>query len=630
MDAKDFMKCAKGFGLTLGKGGFVGNGDYDYCRLLKDGIPLRDGRLLRLTDIASVSFSEGENVLTAIKYNGQGEETFYGFRRSERDEEGDDGEIPMYVMPLTISALNDAFPVIYPDYKQMLYYDELREREMVDMRMFDRPAQIKPLDDSALAIYHDDMERRLVESGFVGSRFPAVATRDEVLTIRVSDNSHNPFREWVESHEWDGKPRLRTVFQNYFGGTAPALRDDENEVSEIETKYLGDVAEAWFIGAIKRMYSKTVHEIVPVFIGGQGLGKGKALTFLAGRDEWYKATTASVDKIDRFLDSVRGSIIVEFSESTQFSKADSGDLKAFISESADQLRKAYARYDKEYPRHFIIAATSNFDGVFVDDTGNRRFYPIYCDPVLQQATGAVIPVNGRPRQYQYEVEQIWAEALVRYRNQGRWYISDRKTVRAAEIMQAYGSVEKEGVSTIEEWLDDPINGYSEPGSRIAKEFIIRDMYGEDPKFPSKESLSAWKHWCSSTMRWSRSPTTFRIDGRTYRGFVRQYSSDQAVVRKTFNLADASACGENGEGEVVLKPSEMIELADSAPRPESMSPVDRFRAHIETHPAIEVEGALQAVDVTGLSRSDIEEFLLEGFLVDYGVGDRHDYRLGYMP
>lgn len=597
MNEQEVIQRLKALGLAIGSDGVVTDeGGRGYCQATAGAlrVPDPDNAGGRVT----VPFRE----ITSISYSGSDCMTLQTPQRPEREipvtgntalsaEEG----LISYEMPMTISALRDVLPVVYPGLDSMVYYDELAEKEMVDMALFDRKAGVVPLTDSIMSVYHDDLERRLDDYGFSGKRFPSMQTRDEALAVVMHDNRRNLFREWVESLEWDGVPRLRKVLRTLFGATAPALWDDEDKdgSAEAEARYLGDVAEAWLIGAIRRMYTETKHEIVPVFIGAQGIGKGTALKFLAGKDHWYKDTTVDFKDPQRFLDSVRGAIIVELGESVQLQGDDQGLLKAFISQSSDHMRKAYAHYDEFFPRHFILAASSNNEIVFRDPTGARRFFPVVCDPDIQQEEGFTIPTNSRPRRHQAYIEQVWAEALHMYNEGRKWYLTDRRTLNDAYTMQLWCSVERIGTDAISEWLDDPQNGYSDVGARASRLDILRSMYGVDAQHLGREEQRMWNQWAEVHPGWMY--RTAKVKGISTKIYERIRAPGEAVERKTFAMASGDE----------LEVREDLEDDDG--------PAGRFYRYLMAHP-----GAIgDTFHDEDLTEEEIEEFLEEGYIYDNG-------------
>ncbi len=592
-----FINQVKSVGLVIDKTGIVHDKSdvFQYLLIGKDDVRTVDGRSIPYSEIKQMSYVEKMHTV-AFKYadsEDEAEDVVYGSHFPEE-------EIPMFEMPHSTSALNDAFDILYPKNREQLYYDELREREMIDMTMLDRPDMgVRPFSDRILAMYHDHIQRRLTYCGFIGGRYPSNDVMDEVLRIRVGDRRRNLFREWVESHEWDGKPRLRTCFIDYCGVEAPALQDDGAHTPE-EMQYIGDVTEAWFIGGIKRMYDEIAHEVVPVLIGGQGAGKTNALRFIAGDNDWYRSTTADVSQPARFLETIRGAIVVELGESKQIRTADNETLKAFISQSCDQLRMPYARYDESYPRHFIMIATSNMDSVFTDLTGSRRFYPLYCNP--RNAVKS-FPTTVRGARYQYEIEQIWAEALHLYNEGHRWFVP-KATIPLAKKMQKFCAVENPGLSLIDTYLDDPANKLTKRGSRITRAMIMRDIFQIDPGLPpTPQAETMYRAWKLGTDRWMQSPKPFSINGKTVRGFSRIYEPGEEIPEVTFKMVDG---GEDAE------PAASVE--------------SRF-SQLLSAKGIDKEDAL--IDMSGIPDEEIEEYLSEGLIYNLGTNSHPEFHVGCL-
>ena len=436
------------------------------------------------------------------------------------DEDATD--ITIRPMPLEVSDLNDEFPILYPEAETKLYYDELRERVMVDTSLFGMAPGVKPLSDVILAHYHDNIERRFDEENYMGQSSPSYTIRDEALLMQATLHKRNPFLEWVQSHTWDGKPRVRTWFIDLVGATAPPLATLSGEKGEeCERLYLESVTEAWFVGAISRQFKPTKVEIVPVLISGQGIGKGNSLRYTAGMDEWFIDTNADIKRPDRFLDSVRGRVIVELSESTQLRGPDAEALKAFISQEEDQLRKAYAHNEEIYPRHFVMIASSNLDNIFTDVTGNRRYFPFYCDP--RKATRTIY-LDREDEEGQYEVEQLWAEALYLYENGHPHHITP-DIANLADIMQQYSSVENPGVEAIDAVLDQI---HPDVGDYTSRQEILSEVFSIPPGAPCpKEYDNNYRAWANGTKAWKKVNTNKRINGRVTKGYMRVVAPGEA-------------------------------------------------------------------------------------------------------
>lgn len=600
-------------GLSVSKTGVVTCGKDRYGHLSDEGFVRIHGQVIPFDDIVGISFrdemheivfrtSDGKDRVVSCKEMKSTPTPPIAVIDDDGTGTGDNGVFALMntaEMPTTLMQLDAFFDMIYPDWKKQLFYDELQEVITIDMSMFGFPEEgMQKLTDGISAEYHYETERRLRALGLTGKRAPPKEVMDEVMLRRVRTNRINPFREWVEGEKWDGKPRLRTWFQNVFGGTAPALDAEEEEI------YLGDLAEAWFLGGIERMYHPFQHDIVPIFISGQGAGKTRALRYTAGKDEWYTSTSVDVTAPrgnEQFLDAVRGKVVVELGEATQIRTKEVDKLKEFITKPVDQMRKAYARNSESFPRHFIIAGTSNIYNLFTDVTGNRRFFPVICDPTKQTA---VFSTNDRSIDME-NVRQVWAEALHRYKEGAKAMLSELGN-KLAHRMQNFSSKENTSISVIENWLDDKDNGYIAKGSKITKDQIIAMVFGSDPtSIHYKEHEMMYNVWSNGTKTW-RQCKPFRIPGdksrKTYRGWERIGDPGEVISETRFNLVSS----ENDP-----------HLADIIAQAE-------FRKLNRKYKFKEMD------QLPAEAYKSVEKFLELGYIIDIGTPSCPDYRVVVIP
>jgi len=692
MDSKTFRKQMVGLTLQISKKGQVSDGIFEYGLITTSGFKTSDGRLIDMEAVLSSKFSEPQRLLILEMING-GIETAVGCRpgtvtlKSEVKEEitaeslekpeevGEDDytiidgkPIIAGCAPVRVSDLYDSIPALYPDLPGKLYYDVMAEREMVDVslfREFGSNGMVVPIEDHHLSMYHIDLQKRMREAGLDCRKMPSNQVMDEVFSLMANLDRRNAFRDWLESHEWDQVPRIGTMFQRYFGGTAPYLASKEDE-----DLYLESVAKAWLIGGVARAYHKTQHDVVPLLISteygngkGQGIGKGQALRLLAGDDSWYRTVNTDVKDEARFLDAARGGLIVELAESTQIRTNDNSTLKYFISKDADYFRKSYGRYSGEYPRHFILVATSNHEQNFTDLTGSRRFYPIICNASIVKDNKTYIPVHGRPRTVQYEVEQIWAEALHLYRCGHRPHVSGRADELAA-IMQEAGAVENPGVAYIDSYLDDPQGQYFEIGSKVTKEIIMRDLFN-CVGMPTVDMERAWRAWKDGSSCWKSKQFRNYETGKTTRGFVRITAPGTTANRTVkLNLVDAKVYEEDIEPRILAEMDEVTRRRVLGIHPEAYLEEDEYIVpddnDFEPEEYVEIPGEQasdrevieevkdphtimnnllmigaytgkdQRVDVEVFGEEAINALVENGWIYDLGLDGEHEYYVNRMP
>lgn len=272
---------------------------------------------------------------------------------------------------------------------------------------------------------------------------------DAVVNV-ANDAPIHPVREYLESLEWDGVPRLNNWLMYY--ASAP------------QTELTRAIGSKWPISAVARVMEpgcKADHMLV--LEGSQGIGKTRLLQAL-GR-EFYTDDVPDLMSKDAQL-SVAGVWIVEFSELDALSRSEASRIKSFLSRATDRYRSFYGRLMQEHPRQCVFAGTTNAQDYGNDASGLRRFWPIACGK---------IDLDGLER----DRDQLWAEAVERYRNGEHWWFEDDRTITAAEEEQALRQRDDPWDALIASWLfsrTDPVT--------VAE--ILRDVI--------KKETSQWNHY----------------------------------------------------------------------------------------------------------------------------------------
>ena len=477
-------------------------------------------------------------------------------------EHDDEGAIIINTtrMPKEQSELDDLFEILFPDLDDKLYYDVLTEQGMVDPSLFNirqeeleelgveyLGKQFVPYSDDIVPFYYDTLERRLRALGFTG-KCPVDKVRDMVLKKKFLERKRNLFLEWVKYEDydgdrikprkWDGVPRMRRWFMDGIGAEAPALTPEEEEL------YIGDATENWFTGLIARMHREAKVEIVPVLIGGEGIGKGNFLRYTAGwNDEWFTDTSLQLEgnnAEEKFLEGIKGSVIVELSESTQFTTVKGTELlKTFVSKTRDKRRKAYAREVTVSIRRFVLVATSNRNNIFLDvGGGSRRYYPFYCNP--NKAINAFDPTYKQIGRY--DLEQVWAEAYEKFlKDPQKDPFPSQKAAELAAIMQEYGTVENTNVNKVDAWLNDPLNGLTEVGSIVTKAEIYFGALGvaiNDAGVIPIMAAQVFREWTDIQKCWRKLPKNVKRGGKTLKdAFERIYTEEDIGTKRRANMVN---------------------------------------------------------------------------------------------
>jgi predicted P-loop ATPase len=277
---------------------------------------------------------------------------------------------------------------------------------------------------------------------------------DEALTIVSTRHSYNEIAEYLQGLTWDGTPRLDTLLIDYLGA--------EDNV------YTRAVMRKALVAAVARVFDAGVKwDIMPILAGDQGIGKSTLLAAL-GKDWFSDSLTTFEGKTAAEL--IQGVWIVEIGELTAMSKQEVNSVKQFLSKRDDQYRAAYAKRVEKRPRHCVFFGTSNDLDFLKDQTGNRRFWPV---DVTGEGTKSVW------EDLKDEVDQIWAEAKVRYMLGEKLDLDKEEAELAAEAQEFHREVSAKEMAVLD-FLDRPI-----PTDWYERSAMMRKVWLNDPANETK-------------------------------------------------------------------------------------------------------------------------------------------------
>jgi Virulence-associated protein E len=221
-------------------------------------------------------------------------------------------------------------------------------------------------------------------------------TRGGVIDLACR-NQFSSLTTWLDRLKWDGIGRIDDFFVDHWD----CDRDD----------YSAACARVFFLSAVARAFKPGCQaDVMVVLIGEQGLCKSTGMAALCPREEWF--TDDLPDLSDRKpAECLRGKWIVEFSEFNRINRASLESVKSFLTRRVDRYRPPYDRIPKDFPRVCVFVGTTN-DTRPLQDTENRRFMPLIC----KSKADIQKIIDAR--------EQLWGEAVSRYRGGDKWWITD--------------------------------------------------------------------------------------------------------------------------------------------------------------------------------------------------------------
>ena len=299
----------------------------------------------------------------------------------------------------------------------------------------------------------------------------------EIAVTKVADDrSYHPIREYIDGlPAWDEIPRVDTLLIDYLGS-------DDNE-------YVRAVTRKTLCAAIARVLNPGCKfDSMLVLNGPQGIGKSTLILKLAG--EWFSDSLNLSDTKDKTAaEKLQGYWILEIGELAGLRKAEVETLRSFISRQNDIYRASFGRRATPHLRQCVFFGTTNAEsGYLRDTTGNRRFWPVKT------------PGGKAKHSWQlsdYEIQQIWAEALAHVKKGEKLYLDNTiEKLAKAEQREALESDEREGL--VREYLDTLLpEDWDNMDLFERRNFLNGSEFGGENRTGSKkrEAVSNMEIWC---------------------------------------------------------------------------------------------------------------------------------------
>lgn len=214
----------------------------------------------------------------------------------------------------------------------------------------------------------------------------------DALITAASERVFHPIRDYLDGLPvWDGTERVDSLLIDYLGAE--------------DNKYTRAVMRKTLVAAVARIYEPGIKfDYILVLNGPQGIGKSTFFAKLGGA--WFSDSLTVSDMRDKAgAEKLQGYWILELGELAGLRKIDVETVKSFITRTDDKFRQSYGVNVENHPRQcIIVGSTNNISGFLRDITGNRRFWPVRVS-------------GGKKSVWEMEdVEQIWAESLIRYKD----------------------------------------------------------------------------------------------------------------------------------------------------------------------------------------------------------------------
>ena len=267
-------------------------------------------------------------------------------------------------------------------------------------------------------------------------------------------------------------PRLDTLFIDYLGAE--------------DSPYTRAVTRKAFTAAVTRaMMPGSKYDNMLILAGPQGIGKSTLLDKMSRG--WFNDSIRTFEGKEA-SELLQGVWLVEIGELDAFRKTDVACIKQFLSLRSDRFRAAYGRHVKELPRCCVFFGTTNTSDYLRDRTGNRRFWPV--DVGLAPAAKSVwTDLPG-------EIDQLWAEAMVRWQTGEPLFLKGEIEAAAKEAQEAHREVNtREGI--ILDFLERPVPEDWQNWPLDRRRMFWGGAVQGDVKLVPRDRVCALEVWCEA-------------------------------------------------------------------------------------------------------------------------------------
>ncbi len=302
-----------------------------------------------------------------------------------------------------LTLANVATILTFAPWEGVIAYDEMGEQPVVIKQApIERTPTAYPRpwsdnDDSQVSVW---IQRSNVPMN-VSSKLVCEAANTVAKTNRI-----NHLTAYLDGLKHDGTPRIDRWLVDYCNAK--------------DSEYVREVGRMWMLSAVARAYAPGCQaDYVLVLEGEQRTGKSTALRLLGGR--WFTDDLGDVTTKDA-PERIRGNWVVEISEMAGILIKETSVVKGFITRREDNYREAYGRRGSKFPRRCVFAGTVNESQYLNDPTGGMRYWCVMTD-------------SPNLRKLAEDRDQLWAEAVARYKAKETWYPIGQDFFRIAKEEQ---------------------------------------------------------------------------------------------------------------------------------------------------------------------------------------------------
>src|SRR3954452_459003 len=243
-----------------------------------------------------------------------------------------------------------------PDIRDAFAYDEMQRSAML-MHAIGQPMgpfESRAVADEDITVLTEFLQR-------AGLKRIGRATVADAANARAKENGFHPVLDWLQGLTWDGQKRVNVWMNTKLGAEL--------------TSYTQAIGQMFLISLVARIFEPGCKfDYMPVLEGPQGAMKSAVCAVLGG--DYFSDNLPEVGEGKDVSQHLRGKWLIEIGEMHAMSRAESAQLKAFITRQVERYRPSFGRYEAVEPRQCVFIGTTNKATYLRDETGGRRFWPV--------------------------------------------------------------------------------------------------------------------------------------------------------------------------------------------------------------------------------------------------------------
>jgi predicted P-loop ATPase len=313
-----------------------------------------------------------------------------------------------------------------PIFKNNIAYDEFEQIPIFKRDLPWRKLDKRLINDNDLANIENYIEK-------VYKIAPGDVKLRKGMLIILDKHKFHPVRDYLDSLTWDGIKRLDNILIKYLGA-----RDN---------KYTRTVTRKAFVACAARVFRPGIKfDNILTLMGEEGQGKSQLIDKMGGI--WFSDTfNMHMLQSKEAYEQIQGVWLIEIGELSGMAKIEVERVKSFAAARQDRYRSPWGKTTEPRLRQCVFFATTNDMNPLRSQNGNRRFWPV--------VTHVTIPEVSVFDIIQDEIDQLWAEATMLYKNKEALYLDKEMILEAVKVQETH-TEENPWAMIFKDYLDSKI------------------------------------------------------------------------------------------------------------------------------------------------------------------------------